>query len=680
MPMKIMRKQYHGFFLLLVCVPMVFGGCSLQNLIPQAKKPVVNQQPAAPVSPTVNETSPTSPEATPAPVVTAPVITPVVVPPPAPLTKENAFKGIVQIKTMALQSYESLGEHAEGSGVIISSDGFLLTNSHVVTVEDDMDKSEKNAVYGICLTTNTSQKPDCSHLATLVKKDKDLDIALLRFNDAGEFPFLAMASSSSSASTTDEVTALGYPGIGQDTITLTKGIVSGKLDKYDKKWIKTDAVVSFGSSGGAAIDKNGQVLGITTAGYSDTLGELGYVIDISSISDWIKGAEASYQSIATVNPLNERALNLMKKQKDLETSNVFNGDLLPISITHPDGWDFLYQSEDSISVFNKKEKDKSGAVQFSFKRKPFILGTDDIIPNLDKELDDQSILSAIKINKTQDVKAGNLNGKKITISAGGKIEEFYFFLWQEYMIEVSYGYGDNDRDKETVNGIINSLKAEDRKQPFNEIFAYRSDNPLLGLTSIKGWPLIVSSEKSAPFLIEGKNTKGTFISTEMMEKDATMQAMKNQEILDNLKQKVDYMNQAGAMLDLKAQINSSSADFNLNSEFPHAIKMEMTAKKKSNNELVSRDIVYYVNLSDKYAFSLHFVYYGKDDKAYKAAVADFDKIAKTLTAKPALDSDNDGLSDADEIKSGTDPHNPDSDGDGYLDGSEVVNGYNPLAK
>ncbi len=50
------------------------------------------------------------------------------------------------------------------------------------------------------------------------------------------------------------------------------------------------------------------------------------------------------------------------------------------------------------------------------------------------------------------------------------------------------------------------------------------------------------------------------------------------------------------------------------------------------------------------------------------------------TAKENLDTDHDGLSDADEVKYGTDPTNPDTDGDGYLDGDEVKNGYNPLGE
>jgi S1-C subfamily serine protease len=672
-----MRKIIFRTVLLCAAFSLTLSGCSVSDSISkynpfkkaapaavQPETPAVNNI-EAPVSPQVNET-PVIPE------------TPAVIPAALPLAKADAFKGVVKIKTLALDSDGGLIDYAEGSGVVISPDGFLLTNSHVVTVEDDLDKSDKNAVYGVCFTADMNKEPDCSHAAELILKDKDLDIALLRLNNASSLPFLGLAASST-ASSSDEVFALGYPGIGQDTITMTKGIVSGKLDKYGKKWIKTDAVISFGSSGGAAIDKNGQVLGITTAGYSDTLGELGYIIDSASIFGWIKKAEAEYKP-AVFNSLTERALKFLAKQEALKTTNVFTNSYPDVSITHPDGWDFRYNSENSLQIFSKTEEDKSGSVQFEFYKYPHLLSDGDILPIFKKDLDGLGILPIIKINKEQAVDINGLKGKKFIISAGGQTENFYIFPWREYDIEISYSYGENDKDKALVDGIINSLRAKENRGPFSEVFAYQSADPVFGINSIKGWPLMAQMEKSQPVLMKNKNIKGAFIRIFLSRKDEATKGLTAEELLENAIQTNDQRNQQGAVLDFENKIISKDAKLKINNEFSSAIKMESAFQKLSTKEVLFQTMSYSIDLNSQYLLVASLVVYDKDKKVYGAAVADFNKIVASLTANSKVDSDNDGLSDGEEIKLGTDPKNPDTDGDGYTDGSEVVNGYNPLGK
>ncbi|MDD4902118.1 MAG: trypsin-like peptidase domain-containing protein [Patescibacteria group bacterium] len=653
----------------------VLSGCSLPSAISRflpAKSNQANnvQQPTAENSALIPSSTAANPE-------NQPVASPAPAAIPVPLVKEEAFKGVVKIKTLSLDQTGALSEIQNGSGVVISSDGFLLTNSHVVTVEDDLDKSDKPAVYGICLTTNTSVEPDCSHLAELVIKDKDLDIALLHLlNAPAVSPYLDLMATDT-ASTSEEVTALGYPGIGQDTITITKGVVSGKLDKYGKSWIKTDAVISFGSSGGAAVDKNGQVMGITTAGYSDTLGELGYIINSASIIDWVKKGEAAYQP-AAANPLNDRGLKFLQKQKDLETADVFTSDYPGFSLTKPSDWAFEYTNEDNLMIFNKKEEDKSGSVLISAYREPHLLSAADIIPIFKKEL--QQSLTLIKIGKEQAADINGTKGEKITISGGGQSKSLYFFPWREYLLSINYDYGENEKDQATVDSIINSLKTSVNTSPFSEIFAYQSADPVFGLNSIKGWPMLIQTEKGAPVVIKSKTSEGSFVELKLEQKTAETKNLNNEEILANYQQIVDSANQLGGQLDMEIKLVSQNTSYKINDEFPQALKMEVQVKKKSTGEIMEQDLQYDVSLNDKYNLTVVLEIFSKDKKAYNAAAADFSKIAQSLTLKPAVDSDHDGLSDAQEAQLGTDPRNPDTDGDGYLDGSEVVNGYNPLGK
>lgn len=79
------------------------------------------------------------------------------------------------------------------------------------------------------------------------------------------------------------VVVAGYPGVGGDTLTVTRGTVSGFLDIEDglgRVWLKTDAEINPGNSGGGALDKNGALIGIPTFIVLDKGGALGYVLGI----------------------------------------------------------------------------------------------------------------------------------------------------------------------------------------------------------------------------------------------------------------------------------------------------------------------------------------------------------------------------------------------------------------
>jgi S1-C subfamily serine protease len=142
------------------------------------------------------------------------------------------------------------------------------------------------------VTESQGQVPNCSYVASLITKDKNLDVALLKISGIGGatvsgLPFLTL-NTANTLNVGDTVTAIGYPGIGGNTMTTTKGIVSGKIDnQYNVSWIKTDALISFGSSGGALIDDSGKLVGITTALSSSLSASLGYAVNTASVASWV---------------------------------------------------------------------------------------------------------------------------------------------------------------------------------------------------------------------------------------------------------------------------------------------------------------------------------------------------------------------------------------------------------
>ena len=157
-----------------------------------------------------------------------------------------------------------------GSGVIISKDGYIITNNHVI----------ENATT-IEVTTNNNK----TYEAELIGKDELSDIAVLKIDSDKTFPYIRFADSDQTK-IGEWVLAVGNPY--NLTSTVTAGIISAKsrdLNDYDSKnqsFIQTDAAVNSGNSGGALVNTNGDLIGINTAITSGTGGFVGYSFAVPS--------------------------------------------------------------------------------------------------------------------------------------------------------------------------------------------------------------------------------------------------------------------------------------------------------------------------------------------------------------------------------------------------------------
>ena len=152
-------------------------------------------------------------------------------------------------------------EGALGSGVVISPDGLIVTNDHVITGADEI-----NAVFADGRTLR----------AQLVGTDEATDIAVLKVEQEEPFPFVDWADSDA-ANVGDWVMASGNPfGFGG---SVSVGIVSARnrdinSGNYDN-YIQTDAAINSGNSGGPLFNLNGEVLGVNTAIITPTGGSVG---------------------------------------------------------------------------------------------------------------------------------------------------------------------------------------------------------------------------------------------------------------------------------------------------------------------------------------------------------------------------------------------------------------------
>ena len=157
-----------------------------------------------------------------------------------------------------------------GSGVIVSPEGYILTNNHVVDGADEID-----------VTLSDGRKAR----ATVIGTDPETDLAILKI-ELDKLPVIVLGDSDT-ALVGDRVLAIGNPfGVGQ---TVTSGIVSALgrsqlgINTFEN-FIQTDAAINPGNSGGALVDVNGNLLGINTAIYSRSGGSLGigFAIPVST--------------------------------------------------------------------------------------------------------------------------------------------------------------------------------------------------------------------------------------------------------------------------------------------------------------------------------------------------------------------------------------------------------------
>ena len=186
-----------------------------------------------------------------------------------PLLKDPVFKRF--LNNNGIRQRDKI-ERSLGSGVIISSNGYVLTNNHVI---DEADRIRVLLADGR------------ERLATVIGSDAPTDLAVLKIDLDNLTP--AIFANPKTIRIGDVVLAIGNPyGIGQ---TVTQGIVSAtgrhglQINTYEK-YIQTDAAINTGNSGGALVNAYGELIGINSGLYSKTGGSngIGFAIPIDIAS------------------------------------------------------------------------------------------------------------------------------------------------------------------------------------------------------------------------------------------------------------------------------------------------------------------------------------------------------------------------------------------------------------
>jgi len=209
-----------------------------------------------------------------------------------------------------------------GSGFLISPDGYVVTNNHVISPG-----AQGATVDSITVTLSNKKE----YVAKVIGKDQESDLALLKI-DAADLPFVKFGDSNG-ARVGDWVLAIGEPfGLGG---TVTAGIISainrvtGQGGAYDR-FIQTDASINQGNSGGPMFDLSGNVIGVNSQIFSQSGGNIGIGFAIPAatakpiIATFMKGGtiERGYIGVqlqpgGTINEDTAAALGIAKNQGEL---------------------------------------------------------------------------------------------------------------------------------------------------------------------------------------------------------------------------------------------------------------------------------------------------------------------------------------------------------------------------
>lgn len=247
-----------------------------------------------------------------------------------------------------------------GSGVIISEDGYIVTNNHVIKDATEIE-----------ITLNNKK----SYIAKLIGTDSKMDVALLKIDTTEKLPYTAFANSDA-VKVGEWVLAVGNPY--NLTSTVTAGIISAKARNLDtsgiQSFIQTDAAVNPGNSGGALVNTRGELIGINTMISSPTGSYAGYsfavpsnnarkiiedLMEFGNVQRGILGVEGGELNSLAAKELGVKEtegfyINKVQKNSGAEKSGLQKGDI----IIKLDSQDIATYADLSGYINTKRPNDK----------------------------------------------------------------------------------------------------------------------------------------------------------------------------------------------------------------------------------------------------------------------------------------------------------------------------------
>lgn len=250
---------------------------------------------------------------------------------------EDTIRSVVQVVQV-----DARGPCGWGSGTVVGNELTVLTNYHVIEQTSDC-PSPRLEIWTV---SALDERPTPTHSAGVVVADEQADLAILRLTPLSSSAItLRPVPIRTTAKVGEEIFIIGFPNIGGSSITISKGIVSGFTKDSGVSWIKTDASVSGGNSGGAAVNGKGELIGVPTMA---SAGEDGEIVDCRPVTDTNRdGTIDRYDDCVPIggflnllSPASRaEALLTQAKTSSVETDSSTESEGIESSAAESDGYD-----------------------------------------------------------------------------------------------------------------------------------------------------------------------------------------------------------------------------------------------------------------------------------------------------------------------------------------------------
>jgi len=450
--------------------------------------------------------------------------------------------------TVKVTSYKKLFTdqvvaYGSGSGTVITADGIIITNHHVIFDDEEFKPLD---AFEVCMTFADLEEPACDYTAHLIAKDKDLDIALLKLDSKDVFgnalPSLKNLdwNKATSPKEKDSVMIVGYPASGGETITTTKGQISGSETYNGYHYFKTDTDFDHGSSGGTAYDASGNFIGIPT--YIRSYAEnVGYFLDLNEARPWLGAniAKTPTDNVDANRLLTWELARLSRANDGLS----FAQDKYPfLSVTLPKGWKFEEIADDGFYV---SQKNLSNPVTLGVTTSFYQYSIDEGYMNkLNEEL--EKIKKTYPDYKKEEVKFAGTDAWKVTFTSYSNRNISYYIPRGFAMIGVATSFDLNELEKQekTVQPVLDSLVFSQKAISDPKLDStLRFTDPPFGITAASNWRIQKNPGKSPQDMlaeaVQKENFEGSFsIYYSSIPKDE-----RNLSAKDRLKDKTKNMGQ-----------------------------------------------------------------------------------------------------------------------------------------
>ena len=556
-----------------------------------------------------------------------------------PIARAADISGaIVEIKEFSSVSGD-LSYDTQGSGVIISNDGLVLTNYHIFDVKSENDSVINDRAYQVCVALQADAVPTCEYVASVVAFDKSTDVALIKIKplatsysaapDVSSLSFVNLAAGT--IDTGKNITVFGYPGIGGKTLTITKGTISGKESINGRDWLKTDAVVSYGSSGGAVLDENNNLAGLVTETSSDGNASLGLALAVSSLRDWISNHTAD---LPQEGRLLAQITDLTRKQMILDFVDTYHNKDQSFFITRPSNWTYTVSGENSVIIQNPNSNESIPIVVSNVKL-PYRASRTAAPALLRLYMQNVGIFTIGNYLVNKPVSINGYQGTQLEFGkTNSKVVAYAFPVDDNYIFIIypdisSYGSAET---KSELAGIINSVSFKTNNLPVKENRSINSADPKIKLSVGNDW-VIDATDIAASYadIFNKKNVEA--IGTMFLDQSDLPIKSSNQKFLD--KYKSDLANSAASLksANIKVDLGKSQAKVTLNPAIKNAMRQDFVVRTYDKNAVISYATTYLVPLGDNNYLIFELNVYTSNKKIYDQALASFNQSLKSLRVK-----------------------------------------------